>query len=168
MVVVDYFYCGGDVVEWLTIGELARKTGMPETTIRRYINLFNGFMQEKSFGRSKKYPGEVVVVLEQIYSLYGQGKGTDEIHDMLQQTIPQVITIEQTKPAPISTEVPQVIISFIEAQNSALNAIRGEMEELRKQHLQETRSLMYEIKELKAQLEDKKERKGIFSFLKRK
>ncbi|MEH7169775.1 MerR family transcriptional regulator [Priestia megaterium] len=71
--------------EWLTIKELSEKTGIPDPTIRRYIDKFGDFFTYKGGARSKRYEDVAVKILIRIKGLYGDGYETDGIDDILRR-----------------------------------------------------------------------------------
>ncbi|MFS0621776.1 MerR family transcriptional regulator [Priestia megaterium] len=71
--------------EWLTIKELSEKTGIPDPTIRRYIDKFGNFFTYKGGSRSKRYEEVAVKILIRIKSLYGDGYETDRIDSILRR-----------------------------------------------------------------------------------
>lgn len=73
------------VKEWLTIKELSEKTGIPDPTIRRYIDKFGDFFTYKGGARSKRYEDVAVKILLRIKGLYGDGYETDGIDDILRR-----------------------------------------------------------------------------------
>lgn len=73
------------VKEWLTIKELSEKTGIPDPTIRRYIDKFGDFFTYKGGARSKRYEDMAVKILIRIKGLYGDGYETDGIDSILRQ-----------------------------------------------------------------------------------
>lgn len=79
------------VVEWLTITELAERTNIPETTIRRYVKLFKTFFKTSGGTRSRRYEEQGVRILVRIKNLYDEGRDTDEISRILTTEFAMVI-----------------------------------------------------------------------------
>jgi hypothetical protein len=69
--------------KWLSMKELVRLSKLPETTIRRYINLFHEFVDTKEFGKHKKYAPDVAELMVRVAELYAQNMNTSEIHEVL-------------------------------------------------------------------------------------
>ena len=77
--------------EWLSINELATKTGIPDTTIRRYIAKFNDFFVADGGSRSKRYDSSGIQVLIQIKDLYDKGLETEQVANELLNDFPIVM-----------------------------------------------------------------------------
>ena len=71
--------------EWLNIQELAERTLVPDTTVRRYISKFSTYFVAKGGARSKRYEDSGVKVLIRIKQLYDDGLETDEVDRVLSQ-----------------------------------------------------------------------------------
>ena len=82
---------------YLTVGELVQKTGIPETTVRRYLGIYNSFINSKKFGNTTKYNENCVKVIKNIYKKYQNGMKTEEIRDFLAESEPQYLEIRQNQ-----------------------------------------------------------------------
>ena len=71
--------------EWLNIQELAERTMIPDTTVRRYISKFNTYFVAKGGARSKRYEDSGVKVLLRIKQLYDNGYESDEVDNKLKK-----------------------------------------------------------------------------------
>ena len=80
--------------EWLTINELADKTGIPDSTIRRYIAKFSDFFVVKGGSRSKRYEDTAIKILLRIKDLYDKGLETDQTHNTLLKEFPRIVDHE--------------------------------------------------------------------------
>jgi len=100
------------VEEWLSIAEIAEKTGIPENTARRYVGKFSDFIQVKSTGRAKKYPPDTIQVVERISQLYQAGKGTDEIYELLSREQPLMVRIDEEEQPSLSLSPYEVMEEF--------------------------------------------------------
>lgn len=78
--------------EYLTISELEEKTGIPNSTCRRYLSTFEAFFLTKGGNRLKKYEERAVDVLLRIKQLYEDGGSKDEIHKALLNDFPLVVS----------------------------------------------------------------------------
>jgi len=119
---------------WLTIADIAEKTGIPEPTARRYARAFDEFIRHKKIGRIVRYPEEVVPVFMHIAALYKEGYTTAEIKEMLERERPRTIMVtddDNTITAP-QTEFPiEGIALLIESQNKLITELKAEIEHLR-------------------------------------
>jgi DNA-binding transcriptional MerR regulator len=77
--------------EWLTIMELAEKTNIPDTTIRRYIQKFNDFFPYKGGSRSRRYEETAIKILVRIKNLFDSGYETDQVDATLRNEFPMVV-----------------------------------------------------------------------------
>ncbi|WP_233191699.1 MerR family transcriptional regulator [Sporosarcina sp. P18a] len=77
---------GGDnMAEWLTIPQLAERSKIAESTVRRYLSTFCYFFNDKGGKRSKRYDSKAVEVLKRIRKLFGDGKESSEVRRILSQ-----------------------------------------------------------------------------------
>ena len=88
---------GGVVVEWLTISELAGKTDIAESTIRRYLNNFDNFFNDTGGKRSKRFEETAVKVLIRIRELYEKGYESEEVRRVLSQEFSLIIDGESSE-----------------------------------------------------------------------
>lgn len=77
--------------EWYTIAELAEKTSIPDTTIRRYIAKFNGFFVFKGGSRSRRYEETAIKILIRIKNLFDSGYETDQVDATLRNEFAMVV-----------------------------------------------------------------------------
>ena len=77
--------------EWLNIMELAERTKIPDTTVRRYITKFNVFFFHVGGTRSRRYKSSGVEVLLRIKALYDGGYESEEVARQLEQDFPMVL-----------------------------------------------------------------------------
>jgi len=98
------------VKEWFSINELAARTNIPDTTVRRYIGKFSDFFLAKGGTRSKKYEDSAVKILIRIKDLYDSGFETEAIESTLRTEFSTVVvvgedgeTVEEKPSAPMHT-----------------------------------------------------------------
>ncbi len=77
----------------MALSDIARRTGIPAPTARRYAALFKDFLSGRRLGRMTRYPEDAVPVFLRISELYGQGRITAEIEDMLRREFPRTIEV---------------------------------------------------------------------------
>ncbi|MEA1967208.1 MAG: MerR family transcriptional regulator [Thermodesulfobacteriota bacterium] len=71
----------------VSIQEMGKTTGIPETSIRRYIQVFNNVLPEGlKLGRTTKYPAEMAERLKVIHFSYQRGLSTVEVRGKLSDT----------------------------------------------------------------------------------
>lgn len=147
----------GDLImdEHFTVAQIAKQAGLPETTVRRYLNLFKPFVRAQTFGRAKKYPGETIDLARSIAAMYEAGKETSEITAFLQENVPQIIEVgDEQEKALMTARDARSMAAMLEAQAGLLNAMRTEIEATRNQHKEESEAMLTEIKALRTQVED--------------
>lgn len=83
----------------LTLVELSREAGLSETTCRRYVSKFKGFIPSQSFGRHVKYQVEAVAVAWRISELYAAGRSSDQIYENLSREFQTIIEKEGSQAA---------------------------------------------------------------------
>ena len=83
--------------EVLTITRLSELSGIPNSTCRRYLNVFEAFFLLKGGSRLKRYEPHSVEILKRIKHLYDEGRDTQEIYYILQGEFPMVIDGEEQR-----------------------------------------------------------------------
>lgn len=77
----------------MALSDIARRTGIPAPTARRYAALFKDFFSGRRLGRMTRYPEDAVAVFLRISELYGQGRITAEIEEILRREFPRTIEV---------------------------------------------------------------------------
>lgn len=80
-------------MELMALSDIAKRTGIPAPTARRYAALFKDFLSGRRLGRMTRYPDEAVAVFQRISELYTQGRITAEIEDILRREYPRTIEV---------------------------------------------------------------------------
>jgi hypothetical protein len=80
-------------MELMALSDIAKRTGIPAPTARRYAALFKDFLSGKRLGRMTRYPDEAVAVFQRIGELYTEGRITAEIEDILRREYPRTIEV---------------------------------------------------------------------------
>jgi DNA-binding transcriptional MerR regulator len=105
----------------ISIQEITKTTGIPGTTIRRYIQVFENILpQGTKLGRTKKYPPETGKTLKSIHASYQKGLSTVEIQGKLSDTDTATFK-DQTE---TTTEPPQEIGSLQAVIRELTEAVR--------------------------------------------
>lgn len=86
--------------EKYNIYELAEKTEIPDTTVRRYISKFKKFFIHTGGTRSRRYDESAVNVLLRIKSLYDGGFESEEVAKILGKEFPMIMDGEEPKKKP--------------------------------------------------------------------
>lgn len=130
-------------VGWLAPGEIAKKINIPESSLRRYMDLFSEFLISRPVGRGRKYNLETVGVLERIADMYREGYTTTEIKDALAIDVPMTIDVQPEQVSPLVIN-PEMIMQVF--QNIATN-----MENL-SLRIEELSNKVGEVPELKKEI----------------
>jgi len=77
----------------MALSDIARRTGIPAPTARRYAALFKDFFQGRRLGRMTRYPEEALPVFLRVSELYGQGRITAEIEEILRREFSRTIEV---------------------------------------------------------------------------
>ena len=72
----------------LSIREISRRTGVPESTLRYYRSLFPGQIPTLGSGRHRRHPEHAVPVFRQISDLFSDGESRQGILRRLEQPLP--------------------------------------------------------------------------------
>lgn len=80
-------------MELLALSDIAKRTGIPAPTARRYASLFKDFLSGRRLGRMTRYPEEALAVFHRIGELYAEGRITNEIEDILRREFPRTIEV---------------------------------------------------------------------------
>jgi DNA-binding transcriptional MerR regulator len=95
--------------EYIAFGELTKETGLSESTARRYIDTFKGYVPSRKFNKYTKYEREAVGVLLVIAKGYEDKKTVAEIKAELDTRFNQVIDVEDETQA-AAVPLPQAAI----------------------------------------------------------
>jgi len=80
-------------MELMALSDIAKRTGIPAPTARRYAALFKDFLSGRRMGRMTRYPDEAITVFQRIGELYADGRITSEIEDILRREFPRTIEV---------------------------------------------------------------------------
>jgi hypothetical protein len=80
-------------MELLALSDIAKHTGIPAPTARRYAALFKDFLSGRRLGRMTRYPENAIGIFQRIGELYAEGRITSEIEDMLRLEFPRTIEV---------------------------------------------------------------------------
>lgn len=80
-------------MELLALSDIAKRTGIPAPTARRYAALFKEFLSGRRLGRMTRYPEDTLAVFQRISELYTEGRITAEIEEMLRREYPRTIEV---------------------------------------------------------------------------
>ncbi|SNR86846.1 hypothetical protein SAMN04488503_1607 [Humidesulfovibrio mexicanus] len=80
-------------MELLALSDIAKRTGIPAPTARRYAALFKDFLSGRRMGRMTRYPEASEQIFQRIADLYADGRITSEIEEILRSEYPRTIEV---------------------------------------------------------------------------
>jgi DNA-binding transcriptional MerR regulator len=86
--------------QWIGIRELSQQAGVPESTVRRYLVIYDEFIQFRQAGRKKVYTPSTVALIKRINQLHADGHVVAEIKRALEMDENRVIA---TTPQQVTT-----------------------------------------------------------------
>ena len=153
--------------EWLTLPQIAKKAGLPESTVRRYAGTFGAFLKTWKAGGKTLYHEEVIQTLSGIAEMYRQGIGTEKILAGLRGTLPETMDMEEAPLARKEETGHQILALPLQQIAQAMTVLALDREEI-KALIDKNRKQAEQIEALERRLEalEKKSRpsKGIFSW----
>lgn len=89
----------------LTLSEVARRLGLPETTVRYYRDRFAPYLPSVGTGRSRRYPLQAVERLRWIVEQLRAGASVQEIEAQLRSTPDGQVAFSSTEDARLTESV---------------------------------------------------------------
>lgn len=142
--------------DWLTIAEASRKTGIPERTIRRYINQHGGHLSTKKQHRSYLVASDALPVLIQIRDYYAAGLDAEKVEEALARSgVPMTITVAGSDSVTVTAA--EALENLRRALAEAVAAMAGEQKRMAQQ-LEELRAELAATRELLEKRETERDR----------
>ncbi len=146
--------------KWLSMKELVKSTNYAETTIRRYLNLFQEFVVSKEFGKRNKYSLDMVELIKEIAGLYDTGNTTEEIRLVLRSKHSHVYDIAPIENVSAELDHHRNNIDIILSQNQIVVESLQELVATQRNEIETLKNgmedIQQEIQELKNKLVSKK------------
>jgi len=109
-------------MELLALSDIAKRTGIPAPTARRYAALFRDFLSGRRLGRMTRYPEESVAVFLRVSELYTEGRITAEIEEILRREFSRTIEVgPATEPIALPAVADDLPANLAEALSDALS-----------------------------------------------
>ena len=143
--------------KWKTMAEIVDITGIPESTIRRWMKWSHHMIETKKIKNRRYFSKESIDIFQTIRGLYDQGKTREEILTTLEETTPQTYDATptyETHIQPSRHHDQTAMESIIERNTQALNATAHAIQMMGSQQ-QKIESLENEITELKQTIREK-------------
>jgi DNA-binding transcriptional MerR regulator len=83
-------------IDYFRISDIAKRTGIPENTVREYTVVFDEFLTYATKGETKLYTPDALFIITRISQIYKTGKNTDEVKEALNKELPQLIQQKYT------------------------------------------------------------------------
>jgi len=130
--------------ERLTVSELAKAAGIPERTLRRYIERHGAYLDARvQGGRVTLGPG-AAAILRRIRDLYGQGMDAEQVDAALAASLPATVTVAGHMAAAEAEALGRMLERVAEAMADVAEEQRRQAEEIARlrQELAATRELL--------------------------
>jgi len=109
-------------MELLALSDIAKRTGIPAPTARRYAALFRDFLSGRRLGRMTRYPEESVAVFQRVSELYTEGRITAEIEEILRREFSRTIEVgPATEPIALPAVADDLPANLADALSDALS-----------------------------------------------
>lgn len=119
--------------QWFSVVEVESQTGIPNQTIRRYINNHGVYLNPKKRGKGYFLSEESVKVIQEIRKLYDEGMTAQLVNDTLQErNIPMVITVSEGEQT-MNIQVGEALSSMKKSIDEQNEVIRSLAEQMKKQ-----------------------------------
>jgi DNA-binding transcriptional MerR regulator len=119
--------------KWFSVLDVEKQTGIPNQTIRRYINNHGIYLNPKKRGKGYYLAEESVKVIQQIRKLYDEGMTAQLVNDTLhERNIPMTITISEREEK-VSVQVDEALQDLKKGMDEQNEVIRSLVEQVKKQ-----------------------------------
>ncbi|MDD4050881.1 MAG: MerR family transcriptional regulator [candidate division Zixibacteria bacterium] len=101
----------------LTVDDIVQQTGFTTSTVRRYLRDFTDFIPSNPINRKQVlYGEETVAIVTRISDLYGSGKYTPDIREILKYEVPMTVEVHEVVELPKSDEIAVAIRPDVQDQ----------------------------------------------------
>jgi DNA-binding transcriptional MerR regulator len=119
--------------KWFSVLDVEKETGIPNQTIRRYINNHGVYLNPKKQGKGYYLADESIKVIQEIRKLYEEGMTAQQVNDTLvERAIPMTITISEGEQK-VSVHVGEALQDLKESMDEQNKVIRSLVEQVQKQ-----------------------------------
>jgi DNA-binding transcriptional MerR regulator len=131
---IDGTNCKEDMMETLTIAEIASRLELPESTVRYYRDRFATYIPVVGKGRGRRYPGEAVEIFRTIAEGLRSGQTAALVDETLSRLFPRNIETVQTELAQATAAAPQQVaqamVHVLFQQQEEIQAMRLSLEQI--------------------------------------
>lgn len=155
------------MAEWVTVPDAARELGLPERTLRRYLDRHGGYVRTRRSSRSVLVAAEDLPVLGRIRQLYAAGRNEEEVAEALAAEFPRTVTVAVTDTRQAATpaeafaalqaavaDMRREMAAAMAEQAEAIRQLRAEVEQAR----QEAAAAAEALRRLEAQEAERQRR----------
>ena len=134
------------VLELRRISEISKESGIPESTVRRWITRFHHYFNTRKIGKTIYYHPDSIELIKRLKGFYDAGRNAEEIEEILSIAFPKTVTIEAENP-PLPEPAP-------EKKDALLSVIEKSIDNRKEIQILAVQVLMKdeEVKELTARL----------------
>lgn len=123
--------------KWFSVLEVEKQTGIPNQTIRRYINNHGVYLNPKKQGKGYYLSDESIKVIQEIRKLYEEGMTAQLVNDtLLEKNIPMTIIVNEGEEK-VSVQVSQALRDLKKSMDERVDEqneiIRSLVEQIKKQ-----------------------------------
>lgn len=119
--------------KWFSVLDIEKQTGIPNQTIRRYINNHGIYLNPKKRGKGYYLTEESIKVIQKIRKLYDEGMTAQLVNDTLQErNIPMTIVVNEGEEKS-SIQINEVLQEFKKSMDEQNEVIRSLVEQIKKQ-----------------------------------
>lgn len=133
--------------EWYSANEVIRRSGIAESTARRYIVKFNHYFITQPNRKPKRYDLTAPEIIRRINDLYLAGKSTNDINEILKQETFHVIETDPVKELRSESEQLTIIQQLSDLNETLVQTLNHISEKLQ-ESIAESRASRAEIQEL--------------------
>lgn len=116
--------------ERLTVPEAAKAAGIPERTLRRYIERHGPYLDARLHGGRVTLGPEAATVLRRIRDLYAQGMNANEVDEALAASVPVTVTVTEDIAMPASEALSHLLQRVAGAMADMAEGQRRQAEEV--------------------------------------
>lgn len=163
--VAEWWLEGGGELEqeFLTISELARRSGLAESTTRRYIKTFKEFFNTRKEGQRVLYGADGLDILKRVAELYSKGLTTYQVKERLTgaytayHEVEDNSIVDTTRETEKSRERLTSILERLVDHKDETKRIRKELEKERETREKNEAELYRQLQELRQEKELRQE-----------
>lgn len=120
------------MAEWISLPEAARQTGIPERSLRRYVDRHAGFIPTRRHGRTVSIDPAALPILRRLRELYEAGKNAEQVEETLAEAFPHTLTVADPALTVLPAEALRELAATLSVLRREVAGQRAELAELRR------------------------------------